>query len=163
VIKSILTKWKLNKAATRFQSNDLNAAQSIYKEILATQPNNFDALLWLGSIYSEKGEYSKAFEFLQKAISTNPNRFESYYNLGLLQAKFNRYREAIQTWQKALDTTKIPKNKKAEFYFNISRTLISLKEYGKSMDYANKALNLKPNYAEAEQTKIYAFNMLNNQ
>ncbi len=62
MIKSLLTKWKLNKAAIRFQNNDLNSAQIIYEEILETQANNIDVLIWLGSLHSEKGEYPKAFE-----------------------------------------------------------------------------------------------------
>ena len=161
MIKSILTKWKLNKAAIRFQHNDLNSAQKIYEEILETQPNNIDALIWLGSVHSEKEEYSMAFRYLEKAITTNPKRFEPYYNLGLLQAKLNRDNDAIQTWQKALEKTEVPKHKKAEIYYNISRTLINSKKYGKAMDYANKALMLKPNYREAEQSKMHAFEMLN--
>lgn len=160
MIKSILTKWKLNKAAIKFQNNDLESAQRIYEEILNEQSNNIDALLWLGSIHLEKTEYPKAFELLNSAIAINPYRFEPYYNLGLMEAKLNRHNEAIQIWQKAIEITNIPKIKKAEFYYNISRTLINLKEYGKSMDYANKALALKPKYLEAEDTKMYAFEML---
>lgn len=163
MIKSILTKWKLNKAAVKFQNNDLESAQKIYEEILDSQPNNIDALLWLGSIHSEKTEYPKAFELLNRAISFNPYRFEPYYNLGLMKAKLNKHNEAIQTWQKAIEITNIPKIKKAEFYYNISRTLINLKDYGTSMDYANKALALKPNYVEAEENKMHAFQMLSRQ
>lgn len=160
MIKTLFTKWKLNKAAIQFKNNDLSSAQRIYEEILKTEPNNIDALIWLGSIHSENGQYTKAFKLLEIAISANPNRFEPYFNLGLLQAKLGRDSEAIQTWQKALDITKIPKLQRADFNYNISRTLINLKEYGKAMDYANKALNLKPNYLEAEQNKMYAFEML---
>ena len=30
------------------------------------------------------------------------------------------------------------------------------------MEYANKALNLKPNYSEAKEIKSYAYQMLSN-
>lgn len=163
MIKSILIKWKLNKAAIRFKNNDLESAQKIYEEILDSHPNNFNALLWLGSIHSEKMQFPKAFELLNKAISINPHRYEPYYNLGLMKAELNRHDEAIQTWQKAIKITNIPKIKKAELFYNISRTLIDLKDYGVSIDYANKALALKPNYIEAEENKMYAFHMINRQ
>lgn len=115
----ILTKWKLNKAAIQFQKNNLNSAKIIYEEILERQPKNVDALLWLGSIYSEKEEYPKAFELLESVITINPKRYEPYVNLGLLKAKLNRNKEAIVTWKGALTITKMPKSVKAELYYNI--------------------------------------------
>lgn len=162
LIKKIGLKKKLNDAAKAFQKNDFESAEKLYLEVLDKDPDHFEGQLWLGSLYSEMGKYPKAVDLLEKSVKLRPSDFQPYFNLALLQAKLNREELAIEIFEKALNNCTLDKSRKAEIFYNIGRLKIDLRDYGAAMDYANKALSIHPNYQQAEQIKMYAFNQLRN-
>ena len=61
----------LQKAISAHQSGDLQAAERLYKVILATQPNHGDANHNLGLLTLGAGQPDKALTFLKAALQVN--------------------------------------------------------------------------------------------
>lgn len=59
-----------------------DAVQSIYLKILKIDPNNFYANLYLGQLYLNKAEYSKAKDLLEKIYELNPGSYDANLYFG---------------------------------------------------------------------------------
>ena len=137
--------------------NVFETAEKLYLKVLDKDPKNFEGQLWLGSLYSEKGQFPKAIELLEGAIEQRPTDVRPYYNLGLLQAKLKRQELAIEIFKRGLEQPKINKNRKVELLYNIGRLKIDLKDFGSAIDFANKVLAVDSKNKKAQELKMYAF------
>ena len=72
----------LKKAIDLQQQGKIEQAESIYREIISTHPNQPDAYHFLGIIAYQKREFSCAVEMIETAIKLNPNVAGYYTNLG---------------------------------------------------------------------------------
>jgi protein O-GlcNAc transferase len=62
----------------------LNEAATLYRQILAAQPNHADALHSLGLIAHQMGRQGDAIEWLRRAIHHRPNDAAMLSNLGVV-------------------------------------------------------------------------------
>ena len=92
-----------NLAYQNFQRNNLDVAKSFCLKILEEQPNNFESIFLLGSIYTRIKNFNKAQEFLEKAISMRPNFIFSYNNLGNVFFESGKIKKAIYCYKKAIE------------------------------------------------------------
>jgi Flp pilus assembly protein TadD len=65
------------------QAGQLQQAEHLYRQVLAQQPNEFDALHMLGVLLSQRREFDVAVHLLERAITLNPNYAQIHFNLGL--------------------------------------------------------------------------------
>jgi tetratricopeptide (TPR) repeat protein len=93
---------KLRLAVKYYQTGNFRQAENIYKEILESQPDNFDALYFLGVILQQKKEYDSAISYYKKALHLNPRKADAYYNLGLIFQDQAEFDEAIESYQQAI-------------------------------------------------------------
>lgn len=83
----------------------LNAADT-YKRIVNLTPgdgNTEDALVKLGTVYTDLERFNDAQDALQKAVSINPSNVQASYALGIVYRKAGRMELAIQAWKRALN------------------------------------------------------------
>jgi len=73
---------KLDLAAARLQSGDIQAAKTAVEEVLRQNPNDARALVFAGKLYFEQGDYARAAEQLEPALHLQPS-FEVAYTLAL--------------------------------------------------------------------------------
>ena len=73
---------------------------------------------------------------------------ESAYTLSHLLASKEKYQEALDYALQAIDLHKENDSVKAEYYFNAAKIYHKLHNFVKAREYAYKALQLKPNWAE---------------
>ena len=69
-------------AIQHHQAGRLQAAEQIYRQILAVEPNHADAWHLLGVIASQLGKHEMAVEYIGRAIALNGNVAAVHYNLG---------------------------------------------------------------------------------
>ena len=62
-----------NQALEAHNAGDLNAAEQIYKETLAIQPDHCEANHNIGIVLVAKNELDKALEFFKLALTASPN------------------------------------------------------------------------------------------
>jgi len=64
------------------ESGQLQKAESRYKKILKTHPNQPDTLHMLGVVAYQKGNFDEAVPLIKKALLNNPTSVPCYNNLG---------------------------------------------------------------------------------
>lgn len=135
--------------------------------------------------YYQAGNFEKCIQASQQALILNPKFAEAYNNIGISYSKLGKFDEAIAALQKALqlkpdfqlaknNLAEAQKNKEGskaqeqlsnehpspENFLNLSLTYYQQGAYEKCIDACNKALKLKPDYADAYSNMGAAYNML---
>jgi tetratricopeptide (TPR) repeat protein len=132
-------------AVEHHQAGRLQAAEQIYRRILAIEPNHADALHLLGAIAHQMGNDGLAVETIRRAIAVNGSVAAFHVNLANALKRQGKLDEALASYLRALEL--VPDF--AEVYVNLGNTL---KEQGKADEALaayRRALELKPDFAEA--------------
>ncbi len=136
---------KLGAALAMHQQGRLDQAEVIYKEILQSQPQHFEALQLLATIATQRRNSAVAVQMFDQVLKLNPNHASSLYNRGNALRDLNRHEEAIDSYDRAL---KINPNY-AEALYNRSNALRDLKRFEQARDSYDRTLKIKPDFAEA--------------
>jgi tetratricopeptide (TPR) repeat protein len=90
-------------AQSHHQAGRLGEAESLYRQILAVNPNQYDALHLLGILGSQIGRLEQAAELISRAIQLQPLNHAAHNNLGETLAKAKRLDEAIVSFRRAIE------------------------------------------------------------
>jgi predicted O-linked N-acetylglucosamine transferase (SPINDLY family) len=91
-----------DQAVQRHQSGHVVEAESLYRQLLQSNPNDADAMQMLGLLTSQTGRPLEALPLLQKAVQINPDAADYHYHLGMVLAKLHRPQEAMTEFELAL-------------------------------------------------------------
>jgi len=80
----------------------LREAEALYREALAQDPENVDALHFLGVLALQRGEHGKAVELISQALARNRANPAASNNLAIALAAQGKRREAVAAWLEAL-------------------------------------------------------------
>jgi tetratricopeptide (TPR) repeat protein len=87
-------------------ANDNAKAEAIYRQIIASNPGQVDALNNLGVILMSAGKAEgaarEAIDLFNKAISLKPDFADAYYNLACSYAKLNQLENGLQFLEHAI-------------------------------------------------------------
>ena len=122
----------------------LAAAEQIYRQILAIEPNHADALRLLGAIAHQVGKPAEAAACWRRALELKPDYAEVRSNLGVVFKEQGKLDEAVACYRRALEL-------KPDYAAAHNNLGVALKDQGKlkeSLDCWRRALELKPDYAE---------------
>jgi len=132
--------------AIRLQlAGNLAHAETRYRQILQSDPQHADALHLLGVIAYQKGDYSRAVEYIEKAVTVNPSAHAYHNNLGNTFLNLNKTDDALGCFKEALHL----KPDYVEPYNNMGN---ALRKQGRNEEAANqyrKAIDLNPEYVPA--------------
>jgi len=143
--KNLTTKETFALAFQNHQKNNLQVAESFYKETLKRNPNHVDAHNNLGIIFQVLGEFQKARSCYEKAIQIQPEAYASYYNLGLVFKELGELQKAVDCHQKSIQ---IQPNH-VDAYNNLGIVFKELGEHQKAISCFEKAIKIQPNFADA--------------
>jgi protein O-GlcNAc transferase len=135
----------LAMAVQHHQAGRLGAAEQIYRQILAAEPEHVDALHLLGVIAHQMGSQDAAIEYISRAIRLNRTEPALHNNLGEAYRALRKMPQAVASYRRALEL----KPNYAEAHNNLG---IALQAQGKLEEAAacyRKTLNLKPDFAQA--------------
>jgi protein O-GlcNAc transferase len=132
-------------ALSHFAKGNFQEAENLYQEILKIEPDNFNALHFLGLVYYRLKQYDLAIKYLNKVLLLQPDYFDVYNNLGIVLQERGQIDEAIIYYQKAIE---IDPNSFLTYY-NIGNLFKEKKQFRKAMDCYQKALQINPNLIEA--------------
>ncbi len=127
------------------QAGELDTAQRFYREALAADPRQADALHLLGVIAHQRGEDEAAAGLIGQAIAVSPG-FASYHaNLGNVLVALGRFEAGIAAYDSALRL----QPDFAEAHYNLGNAYLALERFDSARAAYNAALRLRPEYAEA--------------
>jgi len=86
----------------------LEQAQSEFEVALELREDMPQALIGMGNIYNQQGDYAAAIEVLQQAIEQAPDLSEAYYALGEAYARSNDVANACETYSQFVEMDPLP-------------------------------------------------------
>jgi tetratricopeptide (TPR) repeat protein len=135
----------LRRAVAHHQHRQLNEAEALYRQVLAVQPGNFDALHLCGVLLHQRGQAAEALKFIARALKTNSRSAAAHSNYGIVLAVLDRHEEALRSYERAVAL----KPDYAEALNNRGNTLRALKRNEDALVSFERAIAARPNYAEA--------------
>jgi tetratricopeptide (TPR) repeat protein len=137
------------KALALHQGGRIDAARSLYREVLAADPRHFDSLHLLGLATVQSGETEAGVALIRAALMVRPDVAEACYNLGNALLTLNRPAEALDSFNRAL---RINPND-AQCQFETGNALNDLKRTDEAILRYDEAIRLDPCYAEAHNNR----------
>jgi tetratricopeptide (TPR) repeat protein/2-polyprenyl-3-methyl-5-hydroxy-6-metoxy-1,4-benzoquinol methylase len=135
----------VENALKHHQAKRLPEAEAIYRRILEAEPNQPDALHFLGVIASQRGDRQTAVELIGKSLSFKPDNASAHANLGNALQGLGLLEQALGSYQKALQL----KPDFAEAHYNLGNVLRAQRKIDEAATCYRKALSLRPDFAEA--------------
>ena len=143
--QQLTTQIALDLAMQHHNAGLLPKAESIYQQILQTDPKHPIALHLLGMIALQMGKNDVALDLITKALAVEPNNANAYDAQGNALMNLERLDEAIASYNKALAI----EPDYADVHNNLGIALMNTGRLNEAIASYNKALAIKPDYAEA--------------
>ncbi|MGO9933004.1 MAG: tetratricopeptide repeat protein [Steroidobacteraceae bacterium] len=121
----------------------LDAARSLYQQVLQSQPANSRAWYLLGVIALQTREPQLALELIGKALELDPRNAAAHNDYGRAQFQLERYEAALAAYDKAIAETPGA----AEFHNNRGHALYTLKRNEAAIASYEAAIALDPGFA----------------
>jgi tetratricopeptide (TPR) repeat protein len=173
------TQETLNQAISHHQAGRFAEAEELYRQVLASEPNNPNALNMLGALAGEYGRLEEAMDLIGRAVARHPRVAEFRCNLGETYRRAGRTSEAQTELREAIRLNPTladahnglglvlqSENKTddaiaafsqailwnpalVDAHFNLGTSLIKKKEYTQAIAALKRAIELDPRHAKA--------------
>ena len=138
----------LDYAMQQHGNGNLGEAEKAYRALLQQDPQDPDALHYLGVIGLQVGRFEEATGLIRKAIEVRPDYAEALSNLGNGLSALGRFDEAAEALQRALDAG--PES--AQVLANLGSALYQQKKFREAAEVYERALALQPELAEVRRS-----------
>jgi predicted O-linked N-acetylglucosamine transferase (SPINDLY family) len=142
--QSLTIQQAFDRARQCHQTGRRAEAESLYRQILAFEPQHLDALQMLAVLTHEAGKSSEAIQMIRRAMALYPNAASCHSNLGMMLAGQGKLDEAIACFQRSLalraDAT--------ETLNNLGTALTAKGELDAAITALKKAVALRPDFAQ---------------
>ena len=132
------TVTSLEKGISYHQIGNLKDAEAIYRNVIAKNSIQPDALHLLGLIELQKGNPELSVSLIQKAIAISKHNATYHFNLGVSLFQLARYEEAKESYLAAIKIK--PTDQKS--LFNIGVTIQELNKHEEEVKYFDKFIGL---------------------
>ncbi len=137
-------------AATFERNHDYTEAETNFKKCLGLDPDNSEAMNYLGYMWAEQGTNLKeARALIEKALKLDPKNAAYLDSLGWVLYKMNQPREALRYVIKSVENTPQPD---AVLLDHLGDIHAALEHYEQARQAWKKSLDIEPN--EAIQKKL---------
>jgi predicted TPR repeat methyltransferase len=135
----------LQQALQLHQQGKLDAAQDLYRQVLARVPRQFDALHLLGVIARQRGDAHQSAALIREALQVDANQARAHCNLGAALQDLGEPQAALQSYETALGLDP----HYALAWDNRGNTLRRLGRLPEALDSYERALGLRPDHVDA--------------
>src|SRR5580700_6371423 len=118
-------------------------AEALYRQVIAREPHNAQALLFLGVLAARRGDGKQALEAFDKILALGFVPPAIHYNRGVVLTGLNCFEEAVAAFDKELAIQPTP-----DGWNNRGAALQSLELWPEALKSFDAALALKPDYAQ---------------
>lgn len=147
----------LQAALAHHQAGRLAQARPIYEQLLAADPNNVDALHYLGVLHHQQGNSPAGIQLMQRSLALNPKQPSCHSNLGEAFFAIKRLDLAVECYRRAIQLDpKFP-----EAWSNLCNALRGMGKLKEALSAGQRALQLRPNFWAAMQNLANALGDLN--
>jgi tetratricopeptide (TPR) repeat protein len=136
---------QLGRAVQQHQAGRLAEAETLYRQVLARDAGNADALHLLGVVTHQKGRPCQAVELIRQAIAINPLEASFHANLGVAFKELGCREEAVACYRAAIRL----RPEQPEAHNSLGNALAASGLLDEALASYRIAITLRPNYAEA--------------
>jgi serine/threonine protein kinase len=135
----------------RFAPDEVRSGIGYLRAAVAIRPHSAHAVMNLGNGFLMLKQYDEAIVYFHKALEIQPTLYSCYTNLGNALARQGRYEEAIAALEKNIEPVSASQsNVVLEAYSELGLIFcncpdLHLRNPGRAMELAEKALQLEPN------------------
>jgi tetratricopeptide (TPR) repeat protein len=141
------TAKNLQQAVTAHRLGDLARAASLYRDILAVDPNHVEAMQLLGVAARQMGKPVLALQLIERALTLNPKHPNALANKALLLREQQDFAGALECVHAALAVDQ----KNLEAASNLGGILFSTGDYVAAATAYRDGLKYHPQHAELHQ------------
>ena len=123
----------------------LQAAEQLYRQILAIAPHQPDVWHLLGILSCQQGKFTVAVESFERAIDLNASDSTFHNSLGIAYKELKKLDQAVAAWRKSLAL----KSDNAEALSNLGIVLYEQGSVDEAVSCWQKAIAINPNFARA--------------
>jgi predicted O-linked N-acetylglucosamine transferase (SPINDLY family) len=120
-------------------------AEPLYEKILASDPDNADALYLLSTVRLGHKEFEEAENLLRRLTSNHPEFAEAWSNFGSALTGLGRSEEALDAFHRAIDINP----SLSDTHYLMAQLYASLKEWRNAAQHFRKAVGYDPTHAQA--------------
>ncbi len=135
----------LERALAHHRAGELEAAEALYRRVLAGSPRHPDALHLLGVVAHQRGQHEQAAVLFVEAIKVNPGVAHYHHNLGEALFAIGRADQAVTAYRTACALD--PAN--GEAYNNFGIALQALGRLPEAISAFEQARRVTPRSVEA--------------
>jgi protein O-GlcNAc transferase len=132
-------------ALDHHQAGRRREAEALYRQVLAIQPRDAEALHLLGVLAYDAGQFDAALDLIGKAIAIDANKPSYHCNLGNARRALGQSDAAATSYRRALSLQ--PSYPEAQN--GLGNALVDLRQPAEAIASYRRALALQPNYPEA--------------
>ena len=138
------------------QDDEISKAQHICARLIDAARSDVDLKVEIADIFLESGKHIEALEYLKAAYSDDPGSAHIFNKLGMTLRKSGHLEEAEKFYIQALEQA----GRNEYIYFNLGRVYLDMKQWKNAISTADRALDIRPDFAEAQKMKLYATKQL---
>ena len=146
----------IERALARQAEGDLAGAEALYREVLAQDPDEPDALNLLGLVLQQRGDLAGSVALLRRALAADPAFPEALANLARAQFAMGELEAAAASAARAEELDP----EMAEAPLVLCRALLGLGRAAEAAQAGHRAAALAPESAEAHEALGNALEML---
>jgi predicted TPR repeat methyltransferase len=135
----------LAQAYRLHQAGNLAAAEPLYRQVLAAEPQSLDAHFLLGFLCQNQGRFPESAALYRRYLQLKPDSPEVWNALGVVLATQQQHGEAQDCFQQALRL----KPDFADALHNLGFLHAARAEWDQAVALYQRALQLQPSYPEA--------------
>jgi protein O-GlcNAc transferase len=135
----------LDVAIQNHRAGRLREAETIYRQVLAADPDHHDAWHLLGLIACQAGNHQAGVDCIQRALELRPDWADAHFNLGNAWKDQGKLDEAMACYERALQL----RPDWAEAQNNLGLAWRDHGDRDRAVACFERVLRLKPDYAEA--------------
>ena len=133
------------------RDGSLDAAETLYRRVIAAAPDNLNALHFLGVLCHQQNRHAEAAESIERIIALDPQNADAHNNLGNVLDGMGKLSEAEACYRKAIVLQ--PSHDPA--CNNLGVVLMAQRKVAEALDAYRRAVVLAPDSAD------YRYNMGN--
>lgn len=104
VVCAIAQSGKLEQARAAAAAGKTDAAVQLYRDALATEPQNTEALAGVSNLLEGEGKWREAVPYLEKLVAADPKNLDASFRLGRMKSWDSEQRgEALRLLKQACD------------------------------------------------------------
>jgi len=130
----------------------VSESEALYKSIIATDPEQPEALHFLGLMSFQNDNTPEALDLINRSLQANPGYTDARNNLGNIYRSTGDYSAALVCYQQVVEES--PTHSQA--WNNLGGVLLELKKFEESLECYDKACDQSPETADFHYNRGHA-------